>query len=135
MTGHRDFIAGVPEDVYYALLPLHHICTLTVCLGETVLHGAALLFARRIVTKEIIRDLREGSVTMFVGIPLLYNKILKALMKEVRAKGAAVHLRRGTPFSGYLPTVQRARGEFRPGIRTYRNRSDSHPESQARLQI
>ncbi len=87
MAGHPDFIAGTPEDIYYALLPLHHIYTLTVCLGETVLHGASLLFGSRMVSKEIIRELKEGQVTMFIGIPLLFNKILKAVMKEIKAKG------------------------------------------------
>jgi len=92
MAGDPDFISGIPEDVYYALLPLHHSYTMTVCLGETVLHGASLIFAKRIVTSQIMKDLKRGKVTMFIGIPLLYNKILKALMKEVRSHGLAVHL-------------------------------------------
>lgn len=104
MAGHPHLIAGKPDDVYYALLPLHHSYTMTVCLGETVLHGASLIFAKRIVTSQIIKDLKRGKVTMFIGIPLLFNKILKALMKEIRSKGLFVHLAvgAGMRLSGFI---------------------------------
>jgi long-chain acyl-CoA synthetase len=39
----------------------------------------------------MMKDLHDGGVTILMGIPLLYNKLLKGLMKQVRSKGLAIH--------------------------------------------
>jgi long-chain acyl-CoA synthetase len=80
------------EDVWYALLPLHHSYTMTAVFLEAIKHGSELIFARRMVTREMLRDMREGGVSILMGIPLLFNKLLKGMMREVRRRGLAVHL-------------------------------------------
>ena len=80
---------GVDEnDVLYALLPLHHSYCCTTVLLETIMHGASCLFGHGIVVSLMINDLKRGGVTVFMGIPLLYNKLLSGIMKKVQAKGA-----------------------------------------------
>ena len=80
---------GVDEnDVLYALLPLHHSYCCTTVLLETIMHGASCLFGHGIVVSLMINDLKRGGVTVFMGIPLLYNKLLAGIMKKVQAKGA-----------------------------------------------
>ncbi len=80
---------GVDEnDVLYALLPLHHSYCCTTVLLETIMHGASCLFGHGIVVSLMINDLKRGGVTVFMGIPLLYNKLLTGIMKKVQAKGA-----------------------------------------------
>lgn len=80
---------GVNEtDVLYALLPLHHSYCCTTVLLETIKHGASCLFGHGIVVSLMINDLKRGGVTVFMGIPLLYNKLLAGIMKKVKAKGA-----------------------------------------------
>ena len=80
---------GVDEnDVLYALLPLHHSYCCTTVLLETIMHGASCLFGHGIIVSLMINDLKRGGVTVFMGIPLLYNKLLAGIMKKVQAKGA-----------------------------------------------
>ena len=80
---------GVDEtDTLYALLPLHHSYCCTAVLMESVLHGAECLFGHGIVVSRMINDLKRGNVTVFMGIPLLYNKILAGIEKQIKAKGA-----------------------------------------------
>lgn len=89
---HPMFMTATEEDIWYALLPLHHSYTMTAVFLESITHGSELVFAKRMAVREMIRDLKEGNITMLMGIPLLFNKLLKGMMKEVRAKGLAVHL-------------------------------------------
>lgn len=80
---------GVDEtDTLYALLPLHHSYCCTAVLIESVLHGAECLFGHGIVVSRMINDLKNGNVTVFMGIPLLYNKLLAGIEKQLKAKGA-----------------------------------------------
>lgn len=80
---------GVDEkDVLYALLPLHHSYCCTAVLIESVLHGAECLFGHGIVVSRMINDMKNGGVTVFMGIPLLYNKLLAGIEKQLKAKGA-----------------------------------------------
>ena len=80
---------GVKEtDILYALLPLHHSYCCTAVLLETIMHGAECLFGHGIVVSRMINDLRQGKVTIFMGIPLLFNKVIAGIMDKVKAKGA-----------------------------------------------
>ncbi len=76
------------KDVLYALLPLHHSYCCTAVLLETVRHGAECLFGHGIVVSRMINDLKNGHVTVFMGIPLLYNKLISGIMDKVRKQGA-----------------------------------------------
>ncbi len=92
MAGQGSYIGASERDVFYMILPAHHIYTLTVCVGVPIYFGAALVIGKRLALPEIKRDLQKGGVTAFIGIPLLFNKILKGLMKQVREKGVVSHM-------------------------------------------
>ncbi len=89
---HHDFLNADQSDVWYALLPLHHSYCMTAVFLEGIKHAGEVVFAPAIVIDKIMKDLEFGGVTIFMGIPLLYNKILKGMMKKVRAKGLFSHL-------------------------------------------
>ncbi|MDD4647295.1 MAG: AMP-binding protein, partial [Sphaerochaeta sp.] len=72
-------------------LPLHHSYCCTAVLLESIKHGAECVFGQDIVVSKMINDLREGKVTIFMGIPLLYNKLLAGIMKQVKKKGFLVN--------------------------------------------
>lgn len=74
-------------DTLYALLPLHHSYCCTAVLLESIKHGANCLFGHGIIVSKMIADLKKGHVTTFMGIPLLYNKILDGIMNKVKAQG------------------------------------------------
>ena len=83
---------GVTEnDVLYALLPLHHSYCCTAVLLETVKHGADCIFGHGIVVSRMIADMKQGKVTIFMGIHLLYNKVIAGIFKQVKAKGAVTY--------------------------------------------
>ncbi|NOY10223.1 MAG: long-chain fatty acid--CoA ligase [Spirochaetes bacterium] len=78
-------------DVFYALLPLHHSYSMNAVFLQAVSTGAAVVFAKRLAVKQILADLKKGKVTMFLGIPLLFNKLLKAILKGIKAKGIVIY--------------------------------------------
>jgi long-chain acyl-CoA synthetase len=97
MLSHRNFVSDCflaqanlkiyHTDVFYALLPIHHAYTMLAVFIESVSVGAELVFGKRMVIKQVLKDLKEAKVTMFLGVPLLFNKLLAGIMKGVREKG------------------------------------------------
>ncbi len=80
------------DDVFYALLPLHHAYTLLAVFLEAVSVGASLLFAEKLAVSAVLSDLKRGGVTMFLAVPLLFNKLLDGLLQAVKKKGFFVWL-------------------------------------------
>jgi long-chain acyl-CoA synthetase len=78
-------------DVLYALLPLHHSYSCTSVLLESITHGSECVFGQDIVVSKMINDMKKGGITVIMGIPLLYNKILAGMMKQVKKKGTATY--------------------------------------------
>jgi long-chain acyl-CoA synthetase len=97
MLSHRNFVADCYlaqanlniyyTDVFYALLPIHHAYTMLAVFIESVSVGAELVFGKRMVIKQVFKDLKEAKVTMFLGVPMLFNKILAGIQKGVKEKG------------------------------------------------
>ncbi|MDR2483427.1 MAG: AMP-binding protein [Treponema sp.] len=102
MLTHRNFVAdcylaqGTPLDVYhtdvfYAILPLHHAYTMLAVFIEAISVGAELVFGKRMVTKTILRDLKEAQITMLLGVPMLFNKVLAGIVRGLKEKGPIVY--------------------------------------------
>ncbi len=114
MLTHKNFVSdcflaqgNMPifhTDVFYALLPIHHSYTMLAVFIEAISVGAEIVFAKKLVVKQILKDLHEGQVTMFLGIPMLFNKLLKGLLRGIREKGIVVYgIIRGMMFiSGFI---------------------------------
>ena len=79
------------KDVFYALLPLHHSYSMLAVFIEGISVGAEIVFAKKLVVTQILKDLKIGKVTMFLAIPMLFNKMLKALMNGIREKGIVIY--------------------------------------------
>jgi long-chain acyl-CoA synthetase len=76
-------------DVFYALLPIHHAYSMTVFIVVMAL-GAELVFGKRMVTQQILKDLKQAQVTIFLGVPMLFNKLLAGILRGIKQKGAVV---------------------------------------------
>ncbi len=87
----QDNLHVFSTDVFYALLPLHHIYTMLAVFIEAISRGAEIVFGQRIATPVILKDLKTAKVTMFLGVPLLFNKLIKGIMKKIKAKGALTY--------------------------------------------
>jgi long-chain acyl-CoA synthetase len=77
-------------DVFYAILPLHHAYTMLAVFIETISTGAEVVFGKRMVTKTILKDLKEAKITMLLGVPMLFNKVLAGIIRGLREKGSLV---------------------------------------------
>lgn len=86
-----DGFSVCEHDTLYALLPLHHSYCCTAVLLESIMHGAECLFGHGIIVSRMLNDLKRGKVTVFMGIPLLYNKLLAGIEKKLEAKGPFVN--------------------------------------------
>ena len=101
MLTHKNFVSDCflaqtymklyPTDIFYALLPLHHSYTMTAVFWESLSVGAEIVFGKRIASKQILFDLKHGKVTMFLGVPVLFNKLLKGILKGIREKGVFIY--------------------------------------------
>jgi len=102
MITHQNFVSdcflaqGTPlrlyhTDVFYAILPIHHVYTMLAVFIETISVGAELVFGKKMVSQVMLRELKEGRITMLLGVPMLFNKLLAGIMKGIKAKGPLVY--------------------------------------------
>ena len=117
MLSHSNFVKDallsqgnlkvLPEDVFYALLPLHHSYTMLAVFIEAIASGSEVVFAAKLVVTQILSDLKRAKVTMFLGVPMLFNRILKGILKGIKSKGIAVYfiMRLLMIFSGFVKRV------------------------------
>jgi len=78
-------------DVFYAILPLHHSYTMLAVFIETISTGAEVVFGKRMVTSQMLKELKEGKVTMLLGVPMLFNKVLTGILRGIKVKGPIVY--------------------------------------------
>ena len=78
-------------DVFYALLPIHHSYTMLAVFIEAISVGAEVVFGKSMAVSRMLKELREGKVTMLLGVPLLFNKLLAGIMKGIKDKGPIVY--------------------------------------------
>ncbi|MDD3643538.1 MAG: AMP-binding protein, partial [Candidatus Krumholzibacteria bacterium] len=67
------------SDVFLSILPLHHTFASMTDMLVPLLRGAALAFARSLKPRIILEDIRTEKVTVFAGVPLLYEHIARLL--------------------------------------------------------
>ena len=84
-------ITFYPDDVFYAILPIHHSYTMLAVMFESFSVGACTVFGKKLVVSQILKELRDGRVTQFLAVPMLFNKMIAALMQGVRKKGIIVY--------------------------------------------
>jgi long-chain acyl-CoA synthetase len=45
------------------------------------------VFGRSMAVTRMLKELKEGKITMLLGVPLLFNKLLAGILKGIKAKG------------------------------------------------
>ncbi|MDR2071345.1 MAG: AMP-binding protein, partial [Treponema sp.] len=78
-------------DVFYALLPLHHAYTMLAVLIETISVGAEVVFGKKMVTAVILKELKQGKITMLLAVPMLFNKVLAGIIRGIKEKGPVAY--------------------------------------------
>jgi len=87
----QDLLEVLSTDVFYALLPIHHSYTMLAVFIEAISVGAEIVFGKKLIVTQILKELKRGNVTMFLAVPMLFNKMLKGLMNGIKEKGAVVY--------------------------------------------
>ena len=117
VLSHRNFVSDCylaqgnmwiyDTDVFYAILPLHHSYSMMAVFIEGLSVGAAIVFGKKLVISQVFKEMREGEVTMFLAVPMLFNKMIGALMDGVRKKGIIVYglIRGMMGISGFIKKV------------------------------
>ena len=80
----------LPTDTFYALLPIHHAYTMQAAFICPLSVGAEIVFGKSMSVSRLMKELREGHITVMLGVPLLYNKLLSGIKKGLKEKGPVV---------------------------------------------
>lgn len=101
MLSHRNLVSDCylaqtnlelfPTDVFYALLPIHHSYTMQAAFIEPLSVGAEVVFGKTMAVTRMLKELKEGKITILLGVPLLFNKLLAGILKGIKDKGPAVN--------------------------------------------
>ena len=78
-------------DVFYAILPIHHAYTMLAVFIEAISVGAAIVFGKKLAVQSLLSELKKGEVTMFLAVPMLFNKFIAGVHKNLKAKGKFVN--------------------------------------------
>lgn len=78
-------------DVFYAILPIHHAYTMLAVFLEAISVGAEIVFGKKLVVSQLLKELKDGKVTMFLGVPMLFNKLLAGLMDGLKKKSIILY--------------------------------------------
>lgn len=101
MLSHRNLVSDCyiaqthldlyPTDVFYALLPIHHSYTMQAAFIEPMSAGAEVVFGKTMAVTRMLKELKEGKITILLGVPLLFNKLLAGILKGIKDKGPVVN--------------------------------------------
>ena len=83
-------LAIYETDVFYALLPIHHAYTMLAVFIEAISVGAEIVFGKSMAVSRMLKELKEGKITMLLGVPLLFNKLLAGILRGIKEKGPVV---------------------------------------------
>lgn len=79
------------NDVFYALLPIHHAYTMLAVFIESISIGAEIVFGKSMAVSKLMKELKEGKITMLLGVPMLFNKLAAGILNGIKQKGAVVY--------------------------------------------
>ncbi|HEX6711292.1 MAG TPA: AMP-binding protein [Rubrobacter sp.] len=120
----------VSEDDRILLpLPLHHVYPFVMGMLTPLAAGLPIVMPQSLTGPQLVRALREGEVTLIIGVPRLYGALYSGIEERVKSSGRvaaalfgasirlSVRLRRRTGFDvGKLP-LRPLRERFGPKLR------------------
>ncbi len=81
----EKLIEVTEEDKFISLLPLHHTFEASAGFLLPMTFGCTITYARSLKSKEIIEDIRDSGSTIMLGVPLLFEKIIKGIRGAIKA--------------------------------------------------
>jgi long-chain acyl-CoA synthetase len=121
------------KDVFYAILPIHHAYAMQAAFIEPMSVCAEVVFGKKMVSAVMLKELKEGKITMLLGVPMLFNKLLAGILRGIKAKGPVVYgiISCLMGFSGMVKKVFKVN----PGKKIFRSVLDKASLSSIRICI
>lgn len=86
VSGCYQVIEFGPEDTFLSVLPLHHTFECTAGFLVPLYGGASITYARSLKSRDILEDIKNTRVTVMLGVPLLFEKMLAAVYRGIAKK-------------------------------------------------
>lgn len=93
------------EDRFLSILPLNHLLELTVVLLGALHSGACVVYAHSLFPADILRLLRNGRITIVVGVPIFFRALSNSVAGRVASQPLPVRalFRSALWIARYLP--------------------------------
>ncbi len=95
MLSHQNILTNVegvartievhPGDRFLSVLPLHHTFESTIGFLAPMRTGSTVCYARGLDSKQLREDMATSQATIFIAVPLLYEKLLTAIHRGVES--------------------------------------------------
>ena len=96
----RKIIAGYKGSIrHLAFLPFYHIFGLEAVLLWFSMFGSTYIFPANMMPQTLMRTIRGHSVTHIFAVPLLWNSVEKAALREAEKSGQSKQLQRAMRIS------------------------------------
>ncbi|MDA3901079.1 MAG: AMP-binding protein [Spirochaetes bacterium] len=85
----KESLFYTAETRIIVLLPLHHSFPLMGCFLAPLHVGGTCIFCPSLTGEDIMATLQNYGITLFLGVPRLYDMIIKAIRNKINASGAS----------------------------------------------
>lgn len=85
--GTKKVLDLFPKDNFLSVLPLNHVFESTCGFLIPLASGAQITYARSLKSKELMEDTKSNNITIMLGVPLLFEKMLLGIKNAVAKKG------------------------------------------------
>ncbi|MDD5921611.1 MAG: AMP-binding protein [Eubacteriales bacterium] len=110
MISHRNIASNVYEmskffhipepGIVYSVLPIHHVYEMTCDIWTTFYQGKTLANCEGL--KYILKDMQEVHPNVMLGVPLIFEKMYKGMLKQAKRRGEDEKLLRAIDLSKRL---------------------------------
>ena len=76
-------IDSVKEDRFMCVLPMFHVFAFTACILIPLRTGATVTIVETFQPKEVVETLIKGRITVFMGVPAMYNVLLNSAKNNI----------------------------------------------------
>lgn len=88
-----EYLEITPEDKALAALPMFHVFCLTVIVNAPLLRGATIVILPKFSPQDVFDLIPRHRVSIFAGVPTMYNFLLQTAMKVPAYASALKHVR------------------------------------------
>jgi len=85
--GTKKVLDLFPKDNFLSVLPLNHIFESTCGFLIPLASGAQITYARSLKSKELMEDIKSNTITIMLGVPLLFEKMFLGIKNAVAKNG------------------------------------------------